>query len=330
MVALPLLSKKAPVSPRLVRLSLTDRCDLACIYCRPDRNDGYAEKRLDLAAWETMIEGLIASGVRRVRITGGEPLLHRDVIEVVRRLAAHPLLEDVALTTNATRLARLAGPLRQAGLRRITISIDSLDAERFRRMTRGGDLAGVLAGIEAARAAGFDEIKLNAVVVRGENDTELEALTRFAWEKGLIPRFLEVMAIGEGAKFASRVVSAVEMRASLGALLEDEAPVREADRGPAKYVRARHDPRFKVGFITGTTDTYCAGCDRLRVSSEGMLRPCLATDDGVSAADAAERKDPAAVSAALAEAWKMKPDGESWKGCAEPTAAKLSIRAIGG
>jgi cyclic pyranopterin phosphate synthase len=328
-VALPLL-KKAQAAPRLVRLSLTDRCDLACIYCRPDRSDGYAEKRLDLAAWGTMVEGLIASGVRRVRITGGEPLLHRDVVEVVRRLVAHPLLEDVALTTNATRLARLAVPLRQAGLRRLNISIDTLDAERFHRMTRGGDLAGVLAGIEAARAAGFDEIKLNAVIVRGENDDELEALTRFAWEKGLIPRFLEVMAIGEGAKLAAQVVSATEMRARLQELLEDEDAVREIDRGPAKYVRSRHDPRLKIGFITGATDTYCAGCDRLRVSSEGMLRPCLATSDGVSAAAAAESRDAAGVSAALEQAWKMKPDGESWKGCAEPTAASLSIRAIGG
>ena len=329
MVALPLLRKTQP-SPRLVRLSLTDRCDLACIYCRPDRSDGYAEKRLDLAAWGTMVEGLIASGVRRVRITGGEPLLHRDVVEVVRRLAAQPLLEDVALTTNATRLARLALPLRQAGLRRITISIDTLDPERFRHLTRGGNLAAVLDGIEAARAVGFDEIKLNAVIVRGENDDELERLTCFAWEKGLIPRFLEVMAIGEGAKLAARVVSAVEMRANLKRLLDDEEAMRESDRGPAKYVRARHDPRLKVGFITGATDTYCAGCDRLRVSSDGVLRPCLATSDGVSAADAAESRDPARVSAALAQAWNMKPDGESWKGCAEPTAAKLSIRSIGG
>lgn len=288
------------------------------------------EGRLDLASWATMVEGLIAGGVRRVRITGGEPLLHKDLVEIVRRLAAFPLIEDLALTTNATRLAHLARPLRNAGLRRMTISIDSLDATRFARMTRGGDLSLILAGIEAAREAAFEEIKLNTVVVRGENEDELIDITRFAWDKSLIPRFLEVMAIGEGAKLADRVVSVAEMRRTLRPLLAAEDATRDRDRGPARYVRSRKDPSRRVGFISGTTDTYCAGCDRLRVSSEGMLRPCLATEDGVAASAAARSGDEKEVARALERAWKMKPDGATWKGCAEPTAASLSIRAIGG
>jgi cyclic pyranopterin phosphate synthase len=312
-----------------VRLSLTDRCDLACIYCRPHKHDGYLDERLDLDAWKTMVRGLVSAGVRRVRLTGGEPLLHPGVVDAVAFLGALGL-DDLALTTNATRLARLARPLREAGLRRVNVSLDTLDPERFRRMTRGGRLATVLDGIEAARAAGFDELKLNAVIVRGENDDEIESLVRWSWERGIVPRMLEVMAIGEGAKLKDRVVPASEMRARLAGLVAPGEPVHEADRGPAKYLVAREDPAKKVGFITGTSDTYCKGCDRLRVASDGTLRPCLATNDGVSAAAAARSGDAGAVAEAVASAWTMKPDGDVWKGCTEHEAAGVSMRGIGG
>jgi cyclic pyranopterin phosphate synthase len=138
------------------------------------------------------------------------------------------------------------------------------------------------------------------------------------------------MQIGEGAKLADRVVSGAEMRAALRHLLSDESGERDADRGPAKYVRARHDPAKRIGFITGTTDTYCKGCDRLRVASDGTLRPCLATEDGLSAEHAARSGDSAAVAAAVEEAWKLKPDGEVFLGCTEESASRVSIRAIGG
>ncbi|CAN5892997.1 hypothetical protein BH11MYX4_BH11MYX4_51900 [soil metagenome] len=320
---------RAATPPRSVRLSLTDRCDLACIYCRPNKQDGYLDEQLDLAAWETMVRGLIGAGVRRVRLTGGEPLLHRDIVAVVRLLGTLGL-DDVAITTNATRLAKMAVPLREAGLRRVNVSLDTLDAERFRRMTRGGKLDVVLRGIDAARAAGFDELKLNAVIVRGENDSEVEELVRWSWERGIVPRLLEVMAIGEGANLADRVVTASEMRVRLAHLLERGEAEREADRGPARYLVARHDPTKKVGFITGTSDTYCKGCDRLRVASDGMLRPCLATNDGLSSAHHASAGDAAGVTAAVADAWTMKPDGEVFKGCTEDSAATVSMRGIGG
>ncbi len=331
MYALPILqTRPAPATPpRSVRLSLTDRCDLACIYCRPNRQDGYLERRLDLVAWIAMVEGLVRAGVRRVRLTGGEPLLHKDIVEVVRALAKLPI-DDLALTTNATRLAALAKPLREAGLQRINVSIDSLDPHRFLRMTRGGDLAAVIAGVDAATEAGFVPMKLNAVVVRGENDDELEAIARWSWARGITPRFLEVMAIGEGAKMQDRMVPASEMRAKLAPLLCEDEPEREQDRGPARYLRARHDPALRIGFISGTSDTYCKGCDRLRVASDGTLRPCLATEDGVSAEAAARSGDPDAVVDAVARAWSMKPDGDVFKGCTEDSASRVSIRAIGG
>jgi GTP 3',8-cyclase len=315
--------------PRSVRLSLTDRCDLACIYCRPHKDDSYVSERLDFEAWKTMVRGLVDAGVRRVRLTGGEPLLHRDVVRVVEYLSQLGL-DDVALTTNATRLDKLAHPLRAAGLSRVNISIDSLDPARFKRMTRGGRLEVVLRGVDAALAAGFDELKLNAVIVRNENDGELEDLVRWSWDRGIVPRFLEVMAIGEGANLQDRVVTASEMRARLAHLLTAGTAERELDRGPARYLVSRHDPAKKVGFISGTSDTYCKGCDRLRVASDGMLRPCLATSEGLSAALVARQGDAGAVAIAVAEAWLQKPDGEVFKGCTETSAAKVSIRSIGG
>jgi cyclic pyranopterin phosphate synthase len=331
MVALPVLqTRPAPATPpRSVRLSLTDRCDLACVYCRPDKRDGYLEDRLEIDAWKTMAEGLVRAGVQRVRITGGEPLLHPAVVEMIAFLDGLGL-EDLAITTNATRLERYAGALRTAGLRRINISLDTLDAERFHRMTRGGKLDVVLRGIDAALAAGFDEIKLNAVVVRGENDEELEALVRWSWERGIVPRFLEIMGVGEGAKLQDRVVPASEMRARLAHLLHAGEPVGEANRGPARYLLARHDPTKKVGFITGTSDTYCKGCDRLRVAADGTLRPCLATNDGLGAATLARSGDADGIVQAVRDAWEMKPDGDVWKGCTEPDAADVSMRGIGG
>ena len=316
--------------PRTVRVSLTDRCDLACVYCRPSRHDGYLERRLDEEAWRTMVLGLLRAGVRRVRVTGGEPLLHPRAVERVRFLAEQGV-DDLALTTNATRLAPLARPLREAGLRRLTISLDTLDPERFFRITRGGKLAQVLAGVDAALEAGFDELKINCVVLRGQNDDELERLAVWAWSKGITPRFIELMRIGEGARLPPEVlVGYDEMLARLGQLLEPGEARVDPDRGPAKYLRARHDPAKRIGFITGTTHTYCEGCDRMRVAADGMLRPCLATNDGVAAMSIAGRGDVDGVVDAIADAWKLKPDGTKWKGCTEKTAAQVSMRAVGG
>jgi cyclic pyranopterin phosphate synthase len=330
MLKLPLVEVPSRVPPRSVRLSLTDRCDLACVYCRPSRSEAYLEQRLDEDAWRTMVRALVIAGVRRIRITGGEPLLHPKVVERVA-FAASLGIDDLALTTNATRLTGLARPLRDAGLRRLTVSVDSLMPSRFERITRGGKLAAVLAGIDAALEAGFEELKTNTVVLRGENDDELGAIVQWACARGIVPRFIELMRIGEGARLPpSSLVGAAEMRQRLAHLLTDEPGASDPDRGPAKYVRLRADARHRVGFITGTTDTYCASCDRLRVASDGVLRPCLATNDGVAGVQMATAGNVDGLVGAIAEAWALKPDGETWKGCTEATAANVSIRAIGG
>lgn len=318
-----------PPPPRSVRVSLTDRCDLACVYCRPSRSDGYFEERLDEQAWQAMVAGLVRAGVRRVRITGGEPLIYPRVAEMIAYVDSLGV-DDIALTTNGTRLRELATRLRAAGLRRITISIDSLRPDRFWRITRGGDLAKVLGGIDAALGAGFSEVKINCVVLRGENDDELVSLTEWAWSRGITPRFIELMPIAEGARIQDKLVTAKEMREQLAPLLEEQEALVDPDRGPAKYVHARRDPKLRVGFITGTTDTFCDTCDRLRVAADGTLRPCLATDVGVSAKKAAQAGDLAAIDDAVRLAWSLKPDGETWKGCTEQTAAKVSMRSIGG
>jgi cyclic pyranopterin phosphate synthase len=332
--SLPVVGSPAPPAPRVaaprsVRISLTDRCDLACVYCRPSRSDGYFEERLDDDGWKAMVRALVASGVRRVRITGGEPLLHPRVVALVGFIAGLGV-DDLALTTNATLLAGLARPLRAAGLKRLTVSLDSLRADRFFRITRGGSLERVLAGIDAAIDAGYPELKTNTVVLRDENDDELPDIVRWAWARGIVPRFIELMRIGAGAQLSARaLVPAGEIRARLAHLLEDAPWAVDADRGPARYVRALGGGGARVGFITGSTDTYCDSCDRLRVASDGTIRPCLATSDGVPAMALAKAGDTPALGRAIDDAWALKPQS-GWKGCTEPSAATLSIRAIGG
>ena len=318
-------------SARLVRISLTDRCDMACVYCRPAGRGAYlpAEERLSVAQWESVLRGLRAEGVRRVRITGGEPLMHRDVVEVVRRVAALDM-DDLAMTTNASRLEALAGPLRAAGLQRVTVSIDSLDPERFAAITRGGELGAVLAGLDAALSQGFEEVKTNTVVLRGINDDELPAMVRWAWSLGVTQRFIEVRGVGEGGNiWRERLVSRDEMVERLDGLVASGGGARDDDRGPATYLRAADGSGRRVGFITGSTDTYCAGCDRLRVTSEGTVRPCLATNDGVELTEEGKAGVPGAVAATLREAWAQKPDA-SWKGCTEVTARAVSMLKTGG
>jgi len=193
----------------------------------------------------------------------------------------------------------------------------------------------VLSGIEAARAVGFDEIKTNTVVVaplgdEAGNADELVDLVRWAWSIDATPRFLELMTVGEGAKLRDRVVPYATMRASLSALVTDDPLEKPADRGPARYAKANDGSGRRVGFITGTSDTFCDGCDRLRVTSEGALRPCLATNDQVDVSAEIKEGDVEAIARALDEAWAMKPDGKSWKGCTETTAASVNMRATGG
>lgn len=276
---------------RYLRLSVTDRCDLACVYCMPPGGELEHAVRKELLSFEEaarLVRVFAAMGIRRMRFTGGEPLVRKDVVQLVELVRRTTEVERLALTTNATRLAELARPLRDAGLDAVNVSLDSLDAERFARITRGGDLRAVLAGVHAALDVGM-QVKLNVVLVRGENEHEARGLVTWAWERGIVPRFIELMPLGEGAKLADRRVTADEVRVLLGELVRDEhvSGALEAggeDHGPARYARSA-DGHTRVGFITPLSDEFCGACNRVRITAMGDVRACLASRRALSLRD---------------------------------------------
>ncbi len=253
----------------------------------------------------------VGLGVRRVRLTGGEPTVRRDLPTLVRLLRALPGLDDIALSTNGHLLPELAAPLRAAGVDRLNVSLDSLDAERFQRITRRGELARVLAGIEAARAAGFASIKLNTVAIRGFNDDELAAIAAWAWRRGLVPRFIEQMPMASGlATVPGALLPAAEIRARVAAgwsgvrVVDDDGGAARG-AGPARYFRLVSDdgdaddggaPR-RFGIISPMTEHFCDTCNRLRLSTTGALHTCLAYDDAVDLREPLHRGGPEAVRA---------------------------------
>lgn len=235
-------------------------------------------------------------GVETVRLTGGEPLLRRGLAELISMIRAEGI-DDLALTTNATLLERQAEALHRAGLTRLNVSLDSLNPETFADITRGGDLRRVLRGLEAARAVGIRPIKLNTVVMRGQNDHELPALVDFAFEHGFVPRFIELMPLGTGAGAAlgaARVVSVAEMKRRLAdRLLPASEPELAAmpGRGPATYVDAQGGAGRRVGFIGAVTENFCERCNRVRVTAQGQIRACLASPEGLSLRDLLRREE---------------------------------------
>ncbi|MCK6570038.1 GTP 3',8-cyclase MoaA [Myxococcota bacterium] len=278
-----------------LRVSLTDRCNYRCAYCMPAEGWGISPKA-DLLSESELVELVtifIGQGVRRVRLTGGEPLVRRGVVTLVERLASLRGLDELVMTTNGHLLPEFALPLKASGLSGLNVSLDSLSAERFRRLTRGGDLDVVLSGLRAADAAGFRGTKLNAVVVRGENDDELPELCEFAWREGYLPRFIELMPIGR-LDFATQahVVGTNEMLARVREryhLLPDGDVCGGTPRGPARYwtVGEGKWAGRRLGFISPMSDDgFCASCNRARLTSHGGFRPCLGSDDEVSLRDA--------------------------------------------
>ncbi len=293
-----------------LRLSVTDRCNLRCGYCMPEEEYPWLprEELLSFEELETLTRHFVAVGVRRVRLTGGEPLLRRDLPELVARLARISGLEDLALTTNGVLLADLAEPLRAAGLRRITVSLDTLDPARFESMTRRRELARVLEGIRAARACGLP-MKLDTVVVRGDNERELSALLRFAGEIGAELRFIEYMDVGGATHWAaSKVFSQEEMLASLAAEFGPlQAVPRKDPAAPAALWRTVKNQSF--GIIASTSKPFCAACDRSRITADGRWLLCLYASRGVDLrAPLREGKDAAWFAARIRGGWEARRD----------------------
>lgn len=266
-------------SIRYLRLSLTRACGMQCVYCRPAalRHEA-ADTDLTPAELHDLVRHLVSThGLRKVRLTGGEPTARADLLDIVSRLAGISGLQELALTTNGLLLERLAAPLAQAGLHRVNVSLDSLDAQRFAKITGVNGLSRVLAGIAAAVQSGLSPVKLNAVVVRGENDDELPDLVRFAADRNLEIRFIELMPMGPLAdQWSRRYVSEAEMRERL------ESEVREwmelpRDAGSARKVRVvlADGQSANVGFITAMSCPFCDRCNRIRIGSDGALYPCL-------------------------------------------------------
>jgi GTP 3',8-cyclase len=317
-----------------LRISVTDRCNYRCTYCMPE--DGVDHfQRADILSFEELCELVrcfARLGVTRLRLTGGEPTVRRDLVELVRMLRAIPGIRDIALSTNGHLLDTLARPLREAGVDRLNVSIDTLDPERFAAITRRGDLARVLAGVEAARAAGFGRIKINTVAVKGFNDGEVGDLCEYAWSRDLVPRFIEQMPMAGGELYVpGELLSAKEIRALIEAaagtpLVPDAAPeVRGA--GPARYWRLENRPRAVVGIISAMTEHFCDTCNRVRLSASGALHTCLAYDDAVDLRRVLRAEGTDAVVAAIRGAVSAKRDGHVFQlvGIGGPRKAMVQI-----
>ncbi len=250
----------------------------------PSGEDDHAIRR-DLLTFEEaarVVSVFAAAGIRRVRFTGGEPLVRKDIVRLVELVHRRTEVEQLVMTTNATRLSELARPLRDAGLHGVNISIDTLDADRFAEITRGGDLGRVLAGVHAALDVGL-EVKLNTVPLRGRNDDELGRLVEFAWSLGTTPRFIELMPLGEGAKLPQKMrMNADDVLEVLGGLVSDEAGVGIEGQGPARYMSAADGSGHRVGFITPISNEFCDTCNRVRVTARGDIRACLASRRAIS------------------------------------------------
>ncbi len=263
-----------------LRLSVTDRCDLRCTYCIPKgfKNFREPDNWLRFDEIERVVRAFTELGVRRVRLTGGEPLLRRDLAGLATRLTALPGLEDLSLSTNATQLMQHASALRAAGVGRLNVSLDSLKPERFAEITNGGKLSKVLAGLAAAKAAGFTPIKINTVLMGGVNDDELDDLIAYCSENGFSLRLIETMPIGDTGRAASgHYIDLQTVRRRLEQRYE-LIPAALPGGGPARYVQLKQTG-LTIGFITPISQHFCETCNRVRLSVDGTLYLCLGQED---------------------------------------------------
>ena len=261
---------------RSLRVSVTDRCNLRCQYCMPEPDYAWLPKETILSFEEigAIVDAFTSLGVDRVRLTGGEPLLRRDLTSLVAALAGRPAIADLALTTNGVLLAPQAAPLKAAGLHRITVSLDTLDRSRFRDMTRFDNLDAVRDGIAAAAHAGFPSLKIDTVVIRGVNDDELPAMLEYGRSVGAEVRFIEYMDVGGATRWSpSAVFSRRDMLDLLDARYGGIVPIDEPSSAPADRFRLPDGTVF--GIISSTTAPFCDACDRSRLTADGVWLMCL-------------------------------------------------------
>jgi cyclic pyranopterin phosphate synthase len=298
-----------------LRVSVTDRCDLRCSYCMSEHMTFLPKKDLlTLEELDRLCSAFVARGVRKLRITGGEPLVRKNILWLFRALSRHlgsGALDELTLTTNGSQLARFAGELRDAGVRRINVSLDTLQPDRFRAITRWGDLAQTMAGIDAAEKAGL-AVKLNAVALKGTNDDEFDDLIRFAHGRGFDLTLIETMPMGEID--ADRTDQYLPLSIVRARLMQDWTLEDIAFRtgGPARYVRVK-ETGGRLGFITPLTHNFCESCNRVRLTCTGTLFMCLGQDDAADLrAPLRASADDALLMAAIDEAIARKPKGHDF------------------
>ena len=313
-----------------LRISVTDRCNLRCQYCMPVEGVSCA-RREELLTFEEIVfvvDVATSLGVDRIRITGGEPLLRRNLTTLIRQLKEDTDVVDVAMTTNGLLLSRHVAALAEAGLDRVNISLDSLRPDRFRKITRHGLLKTAWSGVEAAIEAGFSPLRINALLLRGFNDDEVDQWLELTTTMAVDVRFMELMPIGEGAK-ANSLGTYMDLTQLRRRLAEQKGLVPaevEVGNGPARYWKLPGAPG-RVGFITPLSDSYCNSCSRMRLTSTGQLRACLAADRNFDLSAAIRDGDREAVRAGFMQALKNKPAGHRWRN-GQVTRAEMS--ALGG
>jgi cyclic pyranopterin phosphate synthase len=315
-----------------LRISVTDKCNLRCVYCMPEEGLPWL-KRDALLSYEEItriVETMAPLGLRSLRITGGEPLVRRDLHRLVRMLAAVPGVSDIALSTNAVLLTEQAGALRDAGVNRLNVSLDSLVPERVDAIARRpGSAEQIFRGLEAAEAAGFAPIKINCVVMRGRNDDEVEAFARISRERPWHIRFIEVMPTGENLGVsADEYVSSDEMLARI-ANIGDLRPVAgPGGNGPARYYAFPGAPGT-IGIITPMSHNYCDTCNRMRLTADGQLRPCLFGSIQTNLRDPLRKGEP--IEPLIRQTLRIKPE-RHWlvQGSDEGSGGLLALSQVGG
>ena len=302
---------------RYLRISATDLCNLRCIYCMPPEGVPLLPRDEILTFEETALIARRAAGlgIEHIRLTGGEPLVRKDITKLVRMLASIPGIRDLSLTTNGTLLSGMARDLKAAGVKRITISIDTLDEEKYARITRGGKLTDALSGLASARAAGFENIKVNCVAMRGINDDEISSFVHFADKEDIEVRFIELMPVGnrgladEGLFFPAREIR--KRLEKVGRLIPVDSP-KGGGPAVAYFLEGR---RGKIGLITAVSEPFCSRCNRLRLTAGGKLRSCLLAGGEIDLLPILREKgDPELLDAAFFEAARAKPQCHKYSG----------------
>ncbi len=298
-----------------LRISLIDHCNLRCVYCMPLRGLTFvpAPELLTAGEIETVVRAAVGLGFRKFRLTGGEPTLRPDIVEITRRIAAVPGVLDLAMTTNAILLPRLARPLAEAGLRRVNVHVDTLDPERLKKIMRFGSLPEIEAGIAAAEEAGLLPLKINCVVTRDYNDADVAGMARRARDRGWHVRFIELMPLGGGetAHLAlSQFVPSRETRERIEAELGPLSPLPGASASDESRNFRFEEGKGVVGFISPVSEPYCGTCNRMRLTADGKLHLCLLNDDELDLKRALRGGGgEAEVAAILARAVGLKPTG---------------------